>query len=205
MKKHTQKQNILYKIKNKIIRNYKHKHPLLFFAVLFDVFIIVVFFIISTINNDLDLLNTKRLLFNQPDLQLQADIEELTKGYPIEKIAPLIARENRETAAFMVAIARKESAWGKRTPKLNGQECYNYWGFRKKQKRMGSGGHTCFNSPNEAVYVVARRISRLIKKGYNTPEKMVLWKCGDCTGSAKIGAKKWIQDVNLYYKKIYHD
>jgi len=202
MKKTKKQKNKIHKIIDKITRGYEHKHPLIFFAVVFNIFIFSVFFVIASINHDLDLANAKRILFNQPNPQIQSDIEELTRGYPIAQMAPLIAKQNRTVAAFMIAIAKKESNWGKRTPKLNGQECYNYWGFRRKQKRMGSGGHTCFDSPEDAVRTVGKRINKLVKKGYDTPSKMVLWKCGRCTGPASAGAQKWIQDVNVYYQKM---
>ena len=180
----------------------RYKYLLLFFAIVFNVFVIAIILIIGGINRDLDLLSAKRILFNQPNPQIQADIEKLTEGYPIAEMAPFIAKENRQVAAFMIAIAKKESAWGRRAPKLNGKECYNYWGFRKKRERMGSGGHTCFDSPEDAVRTVAKRINRLVKNGYDTPRKMVLWKCGDCTGPARVGAEKWIQDVDLYYPQM---
>jgi hypothetical protein len=106
-------------------------------------------------------------------------------------------------AAFLVAIAKKESGWGKYTPKLNGKECYNYWGFRQKREKMGSGGHTCFNSQEEAVRIVAHRIKRLIRKGYDTPEKIVVWKCGyNCNGHSNVSVNKWIQDVDYYYQQM---
>ena len=203
MKKRKKKQkNKFHKIVDKITHGYEHRHPLIFFTVVFNIFVITTIFTINAINDDMDLLGAKKILFGQPNPKIQADIEELTEGYPIVEMAPLIAKENREVAAFMIAIAKKESAWGKRTPKLNGEECYNYWGFRKKRKRMGSGGHTCFDSPEDAVRTVAKRIDKLVKKGYDTPREMVLWKCGDCTGPARVGAGKWIRDVDLYYQKM---
>jgi len=203
MKKRKKKQkNKLHKIVDKITRGYEHKHPLIFFAVVFNIFVITIIFIAGAINDDLDLLSAKRILFNQPNPQIQADIEELTAGYPIAEMAPYIATENREVAAFMVAIAKKESSWGEKTPKLNGKECYNYWGFRQNREHMGSGGHTCFDSPKDAVNTVARRINNLVKQGVDTPKEMVVWKCGDCTGSASAGSAKWIQDVDLYYQKM---
>jgi hypothetical protein len=136
------------------------------------------------------------------NLELKNKIEKLTEGYPIKDMASEIAKQDEQVAAFLVAIAKKESAWGKRTPKLKGEECYNYWGFRKKRLLMGSGGHTCFDSPEDAVKTVANRIENLVAKGIDTPQEMVLWKCGNCTGPARVGAGKWIADVGLYYNKI---
>ncbi len=196
------KKNKFHKIVDKITHGYEHKHPLIFFAIVFNIFVFFVFFAIHAINNQLDILSEKRILFNQPNPTILADTQELMKGYPMEDLAPEIAKQDRQVAAFLIAIAKKESAWGKHTPKLHGKECYNYWGFRQKRARMGSGGHTCFDSPEEAVRVVSRRLHRLIKKGYDTPQKMVIWKCGDCTGPARAGAQKWIQDVDFYYQKM---
>jgi hypothetical protein len=136
------------------------------------------------------------------DLELKNKIEKLTEGYPIKNMASEIAKQDEQVAAFLVAIAKKESAWGKRTPKLKGKECYNYWGFRKKRLLMGSGGHTCFDGPEDAVKTVANRIENLVAKGIDTPQEMVLWKCGNCTGPARVGAGKWIADVRLYYNKM---
>jgi uncharacterized linocin/CFP29 family protein len=68
---------------------------------------------------------------------------------------------------------------------------------------MGSGGHTCFDSPRDAVNTVSRRIKSLIKKGYDTPEKIVVWKCGySCAGHSSASVNKWIQDVDLYYQQM---
>ncbi|PID52033.1 MAG: hypothetical protein CR972_03965 [Candidatus Moraniibacteriota bacterium] len=192
----------LQKTKKKIISAYAHKHPLLFFMIVFNVFVITVIFVSNAMIDDLDMINAKRILFHQPDPELQREVEIMLAGYPMVEMAPYIAAENRKVAAFLVAIGKKESAWGKRSPKLHGKDCYNYWGFRRKDKKMGSEGHTCFDSPEQAVRIVARRIHHLIKRGYDTPEKMVLWKCGDCTGPESVGAGKWIQDVDLYYKKM---
>jgi hypothetical protein len=136
------------------------------------------------------------------NLELKNKIEKMTEGYPIKDMASEIAKHDEQVAAFLVAIAKKESAWGRRTPKLKGRECYNYWGFRKKRLLMGSGGHTCFDGPEDAVKTVANRIENLVAKGIDTPREMVLWKCGNCTGPARIGAGKWIADVGLYYGKM---
>lgn len=136
------------------------------------------------------------------NLELKNKIENITEGYPIKNMASEIAKQDEQVAAFLVSIAKKESAWGKRTPKLEGKECYNYWGFRRERSLMGSGGHTCFNSPEDAVKTVADRIENLVAKGVDTPREMVIWKCGDCTGPARIGTQKWIADVQLYYNKM---
>jgi hypothetical protein len=48
-------------------------------------------------------------------------------------MAPYISEQNQDTAAFIVGIAKKESNWGKRVPKREGKDCYNYWGYRGKR------------------------------------------------------------------------
>lgn len=134
----------------------------------------------------------------------EEDILALVKGYPIEKMVPEIVKRDRMIAALLVAIARKESQWGKRVPVLNGEDCFNYWGYRGIRKRMGTGGHTCFDSPKDAVDTVAKRIETLVEKeGLNTPAKMVVWKCGyDCSWDSKAAIQKWISDVDYYFQKL---
>ncbi len=137
--------------------------------------------------------------------ELERKIREMVKGYPIEKMVPYILEKDRETAIFLIAIAKKESNWGKRVPVLNSQDCYNYWGYRGKRKLMGSGGHTCFNSSRDAVDTVAKRIDWLIKnQKLDTPAEMVIWKCGSscaATGGYE-SARKWISDVGYYFNKL---
>lgn len=134
---------------------------------------------------------------------LEKEVKEMVKGYPIEKMAPYIAEQDRTVAAFIIGIAKKESSWGQRAPVLNGQDCFNYWGYRGQRKLMGTGGHTCFNSPKDAVDTVAKRITTLVEEhGKDTPAKMVdTWKCGtSCEGDK--GARKWISDVTMYFDKV---
>ena len=136
---------------------------------------------------------------------LEQEIRKMVKGYPIEKMAPYIAKKDRTVAAFMVSIARKESSWGVHVPVLNGQDCYNYWGYRGQRKLMGTGGHTCFNSPEDAVDTVAKRLETLIEEyGKDTPAKMVIWKCGsDCEATGgQAAANKWISDVAMYFNRF---
>ncbi len=135
--------------------------------------------------------------------ELERKIMALVAGYPIEKMVPFIARQDEKTAFFIVAIAKKESDWGKHVPTLNGQDCYNYWGFRAERSRMGTGGHTCFESPEDAVNAVSGRISNLVEKKIDTPSKMVVWKCGSSCQTHDPGSVvKWISDVDLYMKKL---
>lgn len=136
---------------------------------------------------------------------LEKEITAMVKGHPIEKMVPYIAKQDRTVAAFIVAIAKKESGWGEHVPVLNGQDCYNYWGYRGQRKLMGTGGHTCFNSPKDAVDTVAKRINTLVEeKGKDTPQKMVLWKCGsDCGATGgQAAANKWISDVDGIFKQF---
>ena len=133
------------------------------------------------------------------------DIAKMTKGYPIEKMAPFIAQQDKAIAAFLIGIAKKESDWGKHVPVLKGEDCFNYWGYRGVRKKMGSGGHTCFNSPKDAVDTVAKRLKFLVSnEKLDTPKKMVVvWKCGyDCSWDSKEAVKKWVSDVDYYFKKF---
>ncbi|KKP77753.1 MAG: hypothetical protein A2489_03430 [Candidatus Moranbacteria bacterium RIFOXYC12_FULL_36_13] len=141
---------------------------------------------------------------SENEKKLKEDIEEMVKGYPIEKMAPFIAKQDRIVAAFLVAIAKKESNWGKRVPVLEGKDCYNYWGYRGIRKKMGTGGHTCFDGPKDAVETVAKRISSLVNnEKLNTPEKMIVWKCGyDCSWDKPSAMRKWVQDVDAYFEKF---
>jgi hypothetical protein len=139
---------------------------------------------------------------NPVDPELEREISDMVKGYPIESMVPLIAQKDKAVAAFLIGIAKKESGWGKHAPVKNGKDCYNYWGFKKETKSMGSGGHTCFRDPGQAVDTVSARISELIfEEKKDTPKEMAIWKCGSaCTYDKQVG--KWISDVNLYYKKL---
>lgn len=135
---------------------------------------------------------------------MEKTIREMVKGYPIEKMVPYIAEKDKIVAALLVAIGKKESNWGKRVPVLKGEDCFNYWGYRGKREKMGTGGHTCFDSPKDAVDTVAKRIEFLVSnEKLNTPAKMVVWKCGyDCSWDSKAAVRKWISDVDLYFKKL---
>ncbi|MCK5080677.1 MAG: glucosaminidase domain-containing protein [Candidatus Moranbacteria bacterium] len=135
---------------------------------------------------------------------LEANIIKMVKGYPIEQMVPYILEKDNLTAAFLVSIAKKESNWGKRVPVLDGEDCFNYWGYRGIRERMGTGGHTCFDSPEDAVDTVGKRITTLIRKyDLTTPEDMIIWKCGSsCAGHSDYGVRKWILDVGYYFEKI---
>lgn len=129
----------------------------------------------------------------------------MVKGYPIEKMLPYILEKDQKVAAFLISIAKKESSFGERVPVLNGQDCYNYWGYRGQRKLMGSGGHTCFNSRKDAVDTVAKRLTVLVnEQKRDTPAKMVLWKCGNsCAATGgQAAANKWVSDVDGYFEKL---
>ncbi len=136
--------------------------------------------------------------------EYEENIRKMVAGYPIEEMLPYILEKDKITAAFLIGIAKKESNWGKRVPVLDGQDCYNYWGYRGVRRMMGTGGHTCFNSRQDAVDTVAKRLDKLIKsEQLNTPEKLVVWKCGfSCEGHSRESVKKWISDVDMYYKQF---
>ncbi len=133
-------------------------------------------------------------------LAFEKQAKNMVKGYPIEKMLPYIFSEDREVASYLIAIAKQESNWGKRKPVLNGKDCYNYWGYRGKRKEMGSGGHTCFSSREDAVKTVGKRIHKLVYD-YNKKNvsDMIVWKCGaSCDGHSKEGVNRWINTVSAY-------
>ncbi|MFA9262587.1 MAG: hypothetical protein ACEQSB_04510 [Undibacterium sp.] len=136
--------------------------------------------------------------------EYRKQIEELVKGYPIEEMLPYILEKDRIVAAFLIGIAKKESNWGKRVPVLDGQDCFNYWGYRGVRRLMGTGGHTCFNSRKDAVDTVALRIESLVYSSkIDTPAKMIIWKCGySCDGHSRESVRKWIADVDMYFKDL---
>ena len=135
----------------------------------------------------------------------QKEIRDMVKGYPIEAMLPHIFEQDDIIAAYLVAIAKKESNWGKRVPVLDGEDCFNYWGYRSVRERMGTGGHTCFDSPKEAVEVVGKRIAWFVyNQKRETPKDLIIWKCGSsCSAHDPYSVKKWIQDVDLYFSKLY--
>lgn len=136
---------------------------------------------------------------------LEKNIHTLVAGYPMEKMAPYISAKEKRTAAFLIGIAKKESNWGKYSPKLNGKDCYNYWGYRGQGENVTPSGYTCFDNPKQAVNIVGQRISELINdSNLSTPEKMIVWKCGwNCDKHNPESVSKWIADVGIYYDKIY--
>ena len=159
----------------------------------------------ETFGNTTDWANQQTSSVVHKSTQVSKKASDMLQGYPMLAMTPYIARKDPQVAAFLVAIAKIESAWGKRSPKLKGKDCYNYWGFRQKRTRMGAGGYTCFDSPKEAVEIVGNRIEDLIDKNYDTPQKMVVaWKCGyNCRTHSTASVKTWVHNVDHYYDKVY--
>ncbi|MFA6285685.1 MAG: hypothetical protein WC643_04135 [Parcubacteria group bacterium] len=132
----------------------------------------------------------------------ETQIKKMVAYAPIREMAPFIARKDKRVAAYLVAIAKKESNWGVYSPKKDGEECYNYWGYRGPENTTESG-YSCFDSPAQAVNIVGRRLADLIEKKIRTPRDMVVWKCGRNRADQRTAsAAKWVRDVNLYYKKM---
>ena len=57
------------------------------------------------------------------NIALEKEISKLVQGYPIARMTPYISQKDPKTAAFLIAIAKKESNWGKRVPILAGNDC----------------------------------------------------------------------------------
>lgn len=132
----------------------------------------------------------------------EEELGRLLLGYPIEKMIPFMAKKDKVVSAFLVGIAKKESDWGKHVPRKNGRDCYNYWGF-KGGYNLTSSGYSCFDNPEQAIEMVGGRIEELVGKKIDTPEKMVVWKCGSsCAGHDPAGVRKWISDVSKYFYKL---
>lgn len=129
----------------------------------------------------------------------------MVKGTPMEKMVPYMNDKQKDTTAYLVSVAKQESNWGKRSPHLNGKDCYNYWGYMGHTENVTPSGYTCFSSPQEAVDVVGHRFNVLInQKNLDTPQEMAVWKCGyDCSWDNPASVQNWIQNVRYYYKQFY--
>jgi hypothetical protein len=163
-----------------------------------------VYFISQSTNNEISGLQAYNVPHLSSKMILERKLIGMVAGYPIERMVPKIVEKDKRVAAFLISIAKKESNWGLRVPVYQGEDCYNYWGFRKVSDTMGSGGHTCFDTPEEAVDQVASRIEEMVnEEKIDTPKEMVVWKCGyDCNGPEAYGSQKWVSDVSLYFDKI---
>lgn len=130
-------------------------------------------------------------------------LHTMLSGYPIEDMIPYIAKQDRRVAGYLVAIAKKESNWGKRIPVYYGENCFNYWGYRGQDEIMGSAGHTCFDTPKEAITTVSARLNALVlEQGRATGRDLLIWKCGSsCAGHDAYDVSKWVSDVDEYYRR----
>ena len=198
-KKKTKKENKKEK-KNRNILPIQARPFLVIFLGVFLWSVVVAAIFLSRVITDVFLLEDK----NTADPVLEFEIAQMVEGYPIAVMVPYIASKDRVTAALLIGIAKKESDWGKRTPKLDGKECYNYWGYRGKGKDVTRDGYSCFRSPRHAVQVVGRRIATLaVQQGLKTPDRMIVWKCGrSCAGHSAESVKKWISDVDYYFQQL---
>lgn len=139
-----------------------------------------------------------------PANSFELNIRRLVAGHPIEKMVPYIAAHDVSVATFLVAIAKKESNWGKFAPEKNGKTCYNYWGYRGPENTTDSG-YSCFDSPGEAVAAVAARLRELLDQGLDTPRKLVVWKRGFLDTPLDDSEEKWVADVEYYAEKVTFD
>jgi len=146
----------------------------------------------------------EQILIDEERVDFENDLYAMVEGHPIEAMVPYISQQDRKVAALIVGIAKKESNWGKRSPSKNGEDCYNYWGYKGGGSRGHALGYGCFEGPEEAIDVVGGRIYELaIEAKRETPREMIIWKCGSsCAGHAPGSAEKWIQDVDIYYSRL---
>jgi len=196
-------QNKIRKISKNIMEFNEEKlknYLAIFFLMFFLFFVFAINFADGQMNKDAGETKTPVKIVSKTE----KEIKNMVRGYPMERMVPYIAKKDKVVAAFLVGIAKKESDWGKHSPKLNGEDCYNYWGFRQEREKMGSGGHTCFDSPKDAVNTVSGRIDELVnEEKRDSPREMVIWKCGyDCSWDNAYAIQKWITDVDFYFQKL---
>lgn len=134
----------------------------------------------------------------------ERSLDKMVKGHPISDMTPFLAQQNKVTASYLVAIAKHESNWGKYSPKMDGKECYNYWGYRGQTEKFTRSGYSCFDSPKQAVTVVGRRLNYLIwDLRLDTPEELLIWKCGStCAGHDQGDVNRWARNVGAYSRKV---
>jgi hypothetical protein len=136
------------------------------------------------------------------NIELREKIAPIIKNTPMDEMINDISRRDQPVAALLVAIAMKESKFGKYSPKKNGEKCFNYWGYRGKENTTASG-YSCFDSPAHAIEVVGNRVESMVRAGANSPSKMIAWKCGrSCAGHSDESVRKWIADVAINYYLI---
>lgn len=191
------------KIMKKIVRHARKKPEEMLFGFLVVLSLVFVGLCFEKIKND-ESIAVPVVAAKKSLSPMEQKIGKMTSNYPIKKMVPYIAQKNKRVAAYLVAIAKKESDWGKQSPKKEGRECYNYWGYRGSYNQTESG-YSCFDSPAQAVNVVGRRLGNLVAKKIDTPREMVLWKAGNNRVAARsAGAGKWVRDVSLYYNQLYN-
>jgi hypothetical protein len=140
--------------------------------------------------------------FKPKNNDLKRQIASITKNTPMARMINDISKHDRAVAAFIVGIAMKESKFGVYSPKKDGRECFNYWGYRGKENTTKSG-YSCFDSPAHAIKVVGGKINSMVKQGAKTPAQMISWKCGSsCAGHDPVSVTKWISDVAINYYKL---
>lgn len=135
----------------------------------------------------------------------EAELRSIVSGYPIEAMVPTIAEYDREIAGLIIGIGKKESNWGKRVPRTDtGEDCFNYWGYKGAGARGVAMGHGCFGEPAEAVRAIGNRLQELVAlRKTSEPANMTIWKCGSsCATHSPESVRKWISDVDLYYREI---
>jgi len=150
---------------------------------------------------DEDNLNLEQIKLEKTK-KLHHEILSIVKNTPMEIMSEDISKREKPVAAFLVGIALKESQFGIHSPKKNGADCFNYWGYRGKESPTQSG-YSCFKSPSEAVKIVGNRIETIVKQGAKTPADMVVWKCGSsCVAFDNESVNKWIEDVGINYYRL---
>jgi hypothetical protein len=151
-----------------------------------------------------DVVSEERFFQSETASELESEITGLVKGYPIETMVPTIAKYDREIAGLIVGIAKKESDWGKHAPSDGAGDCFNYWGYKGASARGTAMGYACFGSPVEAAQIVGDRIAELVaKRQASSPEKLIVWKCGNtCAGHSPESVRSWISGVRVYYDRI---
>lgn len=137
-------------------------------------------------------------------VRLEQDIATIAYHSPIALMASLIAQQDRVVAAFLIGIAKQESDWGKHVPTKEGADCFNYWGYKGQGERGNVQGYACFASKEEAVRTVGDRLFTLVRiRHFDTPEKMLVWKCGNsCVGHTPDGVNRWVKTVDTYVREL---
>ncbi len=133
---------------------------------------------------------------------LRPEIEKIIKNTPMMAMLDYIMERDPEVATFLVSIAMKESKFGIYSPKKDGKDCFNYWGYRGRENQTKSG-YSCFDSPEHAIKVVGDRIESFISRGLDTPAELIIWKCGySCAGHSPESVDKWIADVDINFRRL---